>query len=327
MADEVKLGISSVGDLEAELTTAKQSLVSLNENIRRFVGRDIRTDKYKYEDDNKRSEFNNERQTPSTRNEFSKNKQRRLKINDAKSPFARPANEEVQTRGPTPRLNSRVIRELPSRKEVVEAQGTDSESRARNRRMFGSLLGTLQKFCQEETRLKTKEDKKAEIERKLEQQQLQERALLKKERESLFSDRKRKQLEIKQLETKMARLKDFKLWETATLQQKQQIRTKAKPHIFYRPQNHNEITERLLQKSSTEIDSLLQGRRDEFNAELRDLERSQYTDDENAMDESNADFEEFETESGSKQKCDKNAKENKIKASRDDNPLSMVAKK
>lgn len=55
---------------------------------------------------------------------------------------------------PTPRINSRVIRELPSREEIVEAQGMDSESRARNRRMFGSLLGTLQKFCQEESRLK-----------------------------------------------------------------------------------------------------------------------------------------------------------------------------
>lgn len=58
-----------------------------------------------------------------------------------------------------PQMHSRVIvtpREVPSRQDALKAQDRDEKSKARNRRMFGALLGTLQKFRQEETKLKTK---------------------------------------------------------------------------------------------------------------------------------------------------------------------------
>ncbi|XP_017139809.1 pinin isoform X2 [Drosophila miranda] len=215
--------LSSVDDLEKKLILAKQSLIELNDNIRRFVGRvpkELRIEKYKHADEAKKSDHN-ERSF--------KDKRRMFDSNYADGRFS---VDESETR--SPRINSRVIRELPSRKEVVEAQGTDSESIARNRRMFGSLIGTLQKFCQEESRLKIKEDKKAEIEKKLERQELQERAMLRKERETLFLNKKRKQFEVRALEYKMARLKDFKSWESSITYQKHQIRTKTKPrsHTF-----------------------------------------------------------------------------------------------
>lgn len=47
-------------------------------------------------------------------------------------------------------------REIPSRQEVIRRERTDERSRQRNKRMFGALLGTLQKFRQEETKLKAK---------------------------------------------------------------------------------------------------------------------------------------------------------------------------
>ena len=56
-------------------------------------------------------------------------------------------------------VSSRVIdtpREVPSRQEVIRRESTDERSKQRNRRMFGALLGTLQKFRQEETKLKAK---------------------------------------------------------------------------------------------------------------------------------------------------------------------------
>lgn len=58
-----------------------------------------------------------------------------------------------------PAVSSRVTitpREIPSRQEVLRRENTDERSRQRNKRMFGALLGTLQKFCQEETKLKAK---------------------------------------------------------------------------------------------------------------------------------------------------------------------------
>lgn len=54
------------------------------------------------------------------------------------------------------RMPSAVCRELPTRAAVLRAQGDDEQARTRNRRIFGSLLGTLQKFKQEEIGLQTK---------------------------------------------------------------------------------------------------------------------------------------------------------------------------
>lgn len=51
-------------------------------------------------------------------------------------------------------------REVPSRQEVIKRERVDERSRQRNKRMFGALLGTLQKFRQEETKLKAKVNRK-----------------------------------------------------------------------------------------------------------------------------------------------------------------------
>lgn len=54
------------------------------------------------------------------------------------------------------RVSSCVSRELPSRADVLKVQTGDEAARNRNRRMFGSLLGTLHKFKQEEIVLQNK---------------------------------------------------------------------------------------------------------------------------------------------------------------------------
>lgn len=154
-----------------------------------------------------------------------------------------------------PKLNSRIIRELPTKEEIVEAQGTDPASRARNRRMFGSLLGTLQKFCQEESRLKQKEQKKAQIEKKLEDQQNQEREIMKKERQNLYNTRKRQQMEIKMLESKMNLMKEFSTWEDSRKPLTKFIRTKTKPRIYYLPKILDKRTERKLEESRRDTES------------------------------------------------------------------------
>lgn len=154
-----------------------------------------------------------------------------------------------------PKITSRIIRELPTRQEIVAAQGSDAATRARNRRVFGSLLGTLQKFCQEESRLKPKEEKKAQIEKKLEDQQKKERETLRKERLDLYKNRKQQQMEIKVLEMKMNRMKELTLLEDAKKPLMNFIRTKTKPKIYYLPKVLNRKMEKKLADSRADIES------------------------------------------------------------------------
>lgn len=174
---------------------------------------------------------------------------------EAKSVFSRLSGPPSSKDDEKPKLNSRIIRELPTKEEIVEAQGSDPASRARNRRMFGSLMGTLQKFCQEESRLRNKEEKKAKIERKLEEQQNQEREIMKKERQNLYNNRKRQQLEIKMLEHKMNVMKEFTTFEEAKKPLMNFIRTKNKPYIYYLPKVLDKQTESKLADSKRDIQS------------------------------------------------------------------------
>lgn len=121
--------------------------------------------------------------------------------------------------------------------------------------MFGSLLGTLQKFCQEESRLKPKEDRKAQIEKKLEEQQLQERETMKRERQDLFQNRKRQQNEIKMLEMKMNRMKELATWEDAQKPLMNFVRTKAKPRVYFLPKVMDSKTEKKLEESRADLES------------------------------------------------------------------------
>lgn len=200
---------------------------------------------------------NNDFHSPDNRNRMNRGDsppiiKRKIETKSVFSRLSGPPNRDDDIK---PKLSSRIIRELPTKEEIVEAQGSDPASRARNRRMFGSLLGTLQKFCQEETRLKQKEEKKAQIERKLEEQQLQERLKMKRERQSLYLNRKRQQLEIKMLETKMNLMKEFGTWEESKKPLMHFIRTRAKPRIYFLPKVLDKRTQKKLEESKRDMES------------------------------------------------------------------------
>lgn len=205
---------------------------------------------------NDRGEFNQQESRNNRRDSPPPSKRRLINFNpETKSVFSRLSGPPSRDEEMKPKINSRVIRELPTREEIVNAQGSDAASRARNRRMFGSLLGTLQKFCQEESRLKPKEEKKAQIEKKLEDQQLRERENMKRERQDLFLNRRRQQLEIKMLETKMLRLKELALWEESRKPLANFIKTKAKPRIYYLPKVLDKKSEKKLAECRASLDS------------------------------------------------------------------------
>lgn len=184
---------------------------------------------------------------------------RRSEVIKTKSVFSRLSGgnkDNFVDNFPKQKLQSRIVKEVPSREDVLLRQSADEESRARNKRMFGCLLaGTLQKFCQEESRLKPKEEKKKEIEKKLEQQEKLEREKMRMEKQTLFSDRRRKQLEIKALEIKMYKIRDLAAWEESKKPLSNFIKTKTKPHIYYIPKKMNSKTEEKLKESKLEVES------------------------------------------------------------------------
>uniref|UniRef100_A0A1L8DB15 Putative pinin n=2 Tax=Nyssomyia neivai TaxID=330878 RepID=A0A1L8DB15_9DIPT len=259
------VAVESYDDLQEKLNEARTRLKGLNDNIRRVVGRDAvnfppRTDRKRPYD-----------------SEFGKNNLMvKRRFNDTKSVFSRlsgPPNRDDDTE-PKPKVFSRVIKELPTREEIVAAQGYDEQSKARNKRMFAvSLLGTLQKFCQEESRLKPKEEKKAQIEKRLEDQARREKINMEKERKTLFSDRKQQQLQIRMLEQKMSKMHELADWEASQKPLVHFIKTKTKPHIFYKPKVVCKKAERKIAENRAEIEKMIETKRHNVREDVADMEK------------------------------------------------------
>ena len=173
---------------------------------------------------------------------------------------------------PKPKISSRVItkEQPPASRENALAMQSRNHDLARNKRMFGSLLGTLQKFRTEED--KGVQEKRAKIEMKIEKQQLMVKEKLKEEKDTLIADRKRKQLEIKSLEFKMFKLRTLKDWEDHQKSLFKFIRTKTKPKIFFLPKTMSSKTEALLKESQQEIQREIEERRQAVNEEIKEIE-------------------------------------------------------
>lgn len=295
MATEI---LKSFGTLQTELENAKNTLKGVDENIKRLIGRDP-SELYTRNTVNKRSlsgpTNNDDTQSPQmgrlnnrsrpmglNRRIFShENDEPSTKRRPPGSVFRRLSDKPViEDLEPEPVVNTRQMiskvivtpREIPSRQQALAAQGNDEKFRARNRRMFGALLGTLQKFQQEETKLKSKEDKRALLEKKIEENEIQEKAEIKKERQELFFNRKKKQAEIKMIELKMTRMREYNLWEEQEKPRMYFIHTKAKPHIHYMPKKMNDVNKIALVESRNEVEKQIDTRRQEVFDELKRIE-------------------------------------------------------
>lgn len=157
--------LKSFGTLQSELEQAKSVLKGVDENIKRLIGRDPSELASRPPlkrgapiDDNRNrhlsvrsKNLNHENDEPQTK--------RKSGVSVFKRLSERPSHYEEETQQPQKQLISKVIvtpKEIPSRQEALAAQNKDVKFKERNRRMFGALLGTLQKFQQEETKLKSK---------------------------------------------------------------------------------------------------------------------------------------------------------------------------
>lgn len=177
---------------------------------------------------------------------------------------------------PTPKkaLQSQVMlssKIMKSRTEVLAAQQGDRVTKERNRRMFGSLLGTLQKFKKEETQLKDKEEKKAKIERRLEEDALKEKESLVLKKRELFMQRKQQQRDIKNIEIKMGLVRNFEVFERQINCTMNFIKTEYDPSVFYLPKIHNEKTEKKLDKTRTYLSNILGKKRNMVESQIEKL--------------------------------------------------------
>ncbi|XP_065341079.1 pinin [Cloeon dipterum] len=183
--------------------------------------------------------------------------------------------EEEEERPVNRALQSKVIPSkemLVTREDVLTAQSKDEKSKARNRRMFGALLGTLVKFQKEETLLKDKEEKKAKVEQKLEENARLEKEQMRKDKLELFADRRAKQIEVKKIEQKVGRIKAQEEWEQNERNLVNFIRTSAKPQIFYSPKVHTPETLKLLEASKEYVEKRIEARRAQLKEDLEFFE-------------------------------------------------------
>ncbi|KAL4707358.1 hypothetical protein ACJJTC_005287 [Scirpophaga incertulas] len=282
MGTEVAISFSA---LRAQLENERSSLFKIDENIRKIhVTPRFPSDRF----NSGAGDYSRSSTRASGRTSFTDNNGNNFKNDESlvkrrhetKTVFsrlsARAPDSDGEEDGPgnkRSRMPSAVSRELPTRAAVLRAQGGDEQARTRNRRIFGSLLGTLQKFKQEEIVLQTKEEKKAQVERKIEEQARLQKEKEQKERKSLFAERENKKATIKALEAKMARVQEFEKWETSQKSLGNFILTKAKPHIYWLPKRMTEKASERLNTSRKYHERCLSNKRHELQEELQRIEQ------------------------------------------------------
>ncbi|XP_063627717.1 pinin [Cydia splendana] len=277
MGTEVAISFTA---LRAQLESERSSLYKIDENIKKIVQTTGRFSNDRF--NNSSSDYLKGGQRLGGRNSFpdarhnddsfGKRKQ------ETKTVFSRlsartAGSDDEESGSKRPRVISQVSRELPTRAAVLRAQGGDEQARTRNRRIFGSLLGTLQKFKQEEIVLQTKEDKKAQVERKIEEQARVQKEKEQKERKTLFAEREHKKATIKALEAKMARVQEFEKWEASQKSLGNFILTRAKPHVYWIPKKMTDKASEKLNSSRKYHEKCMVKKRAELQEELQRIEQ------------------------------------------------------
>ncbi|KAK3088328.1 hypothetical protein FSP39_017661 [Pinctada imbricata] len=172
-----------------------------------------------------------------------------------------------------PAIQSHVIvtpKEERSRRESIEAQ-SDKKGTARNKRMFGLLLGTLRKFKDEAKESEEKAKQRKQIEKKLEEKFKEEKEEIIKERRQLFQERKQKQKRIHKLEQKMELVQMHDQWVEETNKLVNFIQTKAKPPIFYLPKTMTPELEKRLGDTTAVVEEMIAEKKKRLDVMVEEL--------------------------------------------------------
>jgi len=190
-----------------------------------------------------------------------------------------------------PSLQSSVIatpRDTKSRLDAIAEQQSGAggaAGTARNRRMFGLLLGTLVKFKQDERTKEQQAEKRKAVELNVEEKQREERDRLKRERFQLFSDRRRHQAKLRALEQKMELVEIHSAWESETHSLENFIRTATKPHVFFLPKSHIPASQAKFDESKRVLRELIAERRKQLEEDLEEIMKEDKDDGNELMEE------------------------------------------
>jgi len=173
-----------------------------------------------------------------------------------------------------PSVQSSVIatpKEPRTREDLIKEQSKDTNSTARNKRMFGLLMGTLTSFKRQATAVSDRDVQRQAIEKKLEDRAVKERENLKKERLNLFSKRRQQQIRLKRIEHKMELVKIHEEWEQQTNLLMKFIRTRCKPPIFWLPKISNEDTDKKIDETNAVLQEIIEDRRKQLAEEIEEV--------------------------------------------------------
>lgn len=189
---------------------------------------------------------------------------RRVAVSRTKAEEKEDDEYDEEDAGVKPAVQSSVVSTAKkiTKDDLINAQNVGEKGKARNRRMFGMLLGTLARFNADGQGRQSKQTlKQKEVETRLEEETEHERKKLASERKTLFNERRQQQRRINLMEEKIALADELIEWEKEWEKKSHFIMTKATPSIFFLPNEFTPRTQRALQDSKDRIKGLVEKRR------------------------------------------------------------------